>query len=618
MERKSTYLIASRRLSRGGRGPCYDEHVEQTNTKRGNDTVNKTVLSVLSILLVALSLAACSGGNSQNEGNSNSSNSNGNSSNQASNGHGGAAANSEAAPAETIDPFASFAEPTEVTVGRAFDPNYKFDGSDTSENNIYTRWLSDKFNIVVKHAWEAAAGSDYDQKVSLAIASNDLPDAMIVNETQLRQMVKAGQLADLREVYDKYASEELKAVYDSNPGLLDTVTFDGKLYALPETTLPSAPLTWIRKDWLDKLDLQPPTNLQDLENIAKAFIDNKLGGDNTIGIVGTQQGGSLSSNFLASTDHWYNFSPLFFANNAYPGIWVKDQNGNAVYGSTTAETKQALAMMRDWYAKGILDKELGIRSSTGEVVSANQTGIFFGPWWSAYNILDSIKNDPQANWRPYAAPLDAAGKFNSNQATGSSYLVVSKKAKHPEAVIKMVTLHKWGKDEEYAELTAGKQMTSQEVPLFLILGAGDQLEYAVDALRQLLAGEIKLEDIDRINYGWAYEMASHAPNVKLEPMDNYDIQYFDQTTDAGFFTHIYAHLNGGSTFVDADINWVRSIATAQTKTMESRWTSLKKLEDETFFKIIMGSAELAEFDAFVEKWKDMGGDIITEEVNELK
>lgn len=569
--------------------------------------MRKAISSALAMIVVTASLAACSG-NGGNAGGADTAKPSSN------------AGTSTNAPAqeEVIDPFAKFEQVTEVSIGRAIDPNYKFDGSDTAEDNVYTRWLKDKYNIVVKHAWEAAQGNDYQQKVSLAISSNDLPDAMVVNETQLRQMVKAGQLADLNEVYEKYASPELKSVYDSNPGLLENVTFDGKLYALPETTLPSAPMTWIRKDWLDKLGIEPPKSLEELRSVAQAFIDNKLGGDNTVGIVGTQQGGSLAASFLASTDHWYNFSPLFFANDAFPGIWVKDKDGNAVYGSITEETKNALAMMRDWYASGILDKEMGIRKSTAEVVASGQTGIFFGPWWSAYNIGDSIANDPNANWRPYAAPLNDAGQFNSNQATGSSYIVVSKNAKHPEAVIKMMTLHKWGKDEEYKTLTAGKEMTSQEVPLFLILGAGDQLEYAVNALRDFLAGKIQLEDIDNINYGWAHEMATHAKAVKLDPVDNYDIQYFDQKTDAGFFTHIYAHLNGGSTFVDADINWVRSIATAHTKTMESRWTNLKKLEDETFLKIIMGSADLSAFDEFVTKWKEQGGDKVTEEVNALK
>lgn len=563
--------------------------------------MRKIWLTIMAALLVAGLLSAC-GGNKADDNNGAAATSNG-------------GVNS-GAEQEVIDPFEKYPEPVEVSIGRAIDPNYKFNGNDTAEDNAYTRWLKDRYNIVVKHAWEAST-ADYNQKVSLAISSNDLPDAMLVNESQLKLMVKAGQLADLTEVYEKYASDTVKRIYDSNPGLLESVTFDGKLYALPETTLPSAPLTWIRKDWLDALGLEPPKTLQDIENIAKAFIDNKMGGENTVGIVGTGQGGSLYATFLTSTDHFFNFSPLFFAHNAYPGIWIKDKDGKAVYGSIQPETKEALAMMRDWYAKGILDKEIGMRKSGQEVVIGGKAGIFFGPWWSPYSIIDGIKNDPNANWRPYIAPLDAEGKFNSNQATGSTFIVVKKNYKHPEAVIKMLNIHWGAKDPSYEEAVKGKEMTSQEIPLFIIGGAGDQLEYAVNSLRKYLAGEMSIEDYDAVNYGFATDLAKHAKDIKKEPYDNYDIQYWDKETDQAFFPHVYAHLNGGSTFVDADVNYVRSIATSQTKTMEMKWANLKKLEDETFLKIILGTVPLDEFDAFVAKWKDQGGDQITKEVNEL-
>lgn len=516
----------------------------------------------------------------------------------------------------SADPFAKYDEPVVVSLGRSIDPNYKYEGTDTAEDNLYTRWLKDAYNIVINHEWEASTG-DYSQKVSLAIGSNDLPDAMLVDETQLRQMVKADQLADLSEVYEKYGTERLKQIYDSNPGLLEGVTFDGKLYALPETTLPSAPLTWIRKDWLDELGLQEPKSLADLETIAKAFIDNKMGGENTIGIVATQQGGSLYSTFLSSSDHYMNLSPVFFASDAYPGIWVTDKDGNAQYGSTTEETKQALATLRDWYANGIIDKEIGLRKSSQELVTSGQAGIFFGPWWSPYNLMDAIKNDDKANWRPYAAPLNDAGQFNSNQATGSNYIVVKKSYEHPEAIIKMLNIHVNEKQESY-KTAVGKEMTSQEIPLFLIMGHGDQLQYAVKTTQKVLTDQMTLEEVDKLNYGFTYEIASHVKNIKTEPYDNYDIQYWDKVTDPDFFPHLYAHLNGGSTFVDANVNWVKSLATAQTKTMQTKWANLKKLEDETFLKIIMGSAPLEEFDTFVEKWNQQGGEQITKEVNELK
>ena len=526
------------------------------------------------------------------------------------------AGGSNAAADVSMDASGAYTEPVEIAIGRAVDPNYQFEGEDTAENNAYTRWLKEKYNIVTKHDWEAAVGTDYEQKVSLAIASNDLPDAMMVNETQLKQMIKAGQVADLSEVYEKYGNERLKQIYESNPGLLENVTYDGKLYAFPETTLPSAPLTWIRKDWLDKLGLKAPTNLEELKAVAKAFVDNKVGGEGTLGIVGTSQGGTLNSNFLNSADHFLNFSPLFFANNAYPGIWIEDQEGKAVYGSTTEETKQTLAMMQQWYAEGILDKELALRKSAKEVLTSGKAGIFFGPWWSPYDLQDSIKNDAEANWRPYAVPVDAQGKFNSNQATGSTYIVVNKNYKHPELVVQMLNIHVSEKDDSYKEVVADKQMTSQEIPLFIIAGHGDQLEYAVNSTEKYLAGEFQLEDIDKVNYGFGYEVAEHAKNVKKEPYDNYDIQYWDKNGDEAFFAHVYAHLNGGSAFVNADVNYIRSLATSKTQTMESRWTNLQKLEDETFLKIIMGSAPIEEFDVFVEKWYEQGGEQIIKEISE--
>jgi putative aldouronate transport system substrate-binding protein len=57
---------------------------------------------------------------------------------------------------------------------------------------------------------------------------------------------------------------------------------------------------------------------------------------------------------------------------------------------------------------------------------------------------------------------------------------------------------------------------------------------------------------------------------------------------------------------------------ADTKSMTAKGATLKQLRDETFTKIIMGSASIEEFDKFVDKWKKLGGDDITKEVNQEK
>ncbi len=66
---------------------------------------------------------------------------------------------------------------------------------------------------------------------------------------------------------------------------------------------------------------------------------------------------------------------------------------------------------------------------------------------------------------------------------------------------------------------------------------------------------------------------------------------------------------------DRPFERVSSLIYYQTKTMETKWTALKKLEEDTFLRIIYG-APLDTFDQFVRTWKAQGGDEITKEVAE--
>ena len=52
-----------------------------------------------------------------------------------------------------------------------------------------------------------------------------------------------------------------------------------------------------------------------------------------------------------------------------------------------------------------------------------------------------------------------------------------------------------------------------------------------------------------------------------------------------------------------------------TPTQVEKGASLEKLTDETFLKIIVGSAPITEFDKYVESWGKLGGNDITNEVN---
>lgn len=516
------------------------------------------------------------------------------------------------------DPFGKYDQTITLRYGKEVDPTDKsLPAGDTPENNQYSRYVKDNLNIDTKVTWQAASGTNYEQKVNLAISSNDLPDALVVKDTQLRAMVKAGQLEDLTDTFNRYASPAMKSYMEKTNGVsAEAVTFDGKMYAIPSIQVQSDGVhqMWIRKDWLDKLGLEPPKTMEELENVAKAFVEQDPDGNgknDTIGIAGQQNGGRLYANFLESTNNTYGLDPIFGAYKAYPGYWLKDDAGNAVYGSILPETKEALAKLRDMYANGLIDKELGIRKAASEPVVNGNAGIFFAPWWMGYGPLpDAIKNDPKANWQAYLLPLDADGQFNAHMGAPSTVFVVVRKGyEHPEAVIKMLNL--LIRDESKFDISVPVGHYPLRVPMSYM----DESEFSAKALQEVLAGTKKPEDFTDPGYKLLAADIQNVKKVKKEPYDKMDIQYWDPQADLGVWSRIYSLLVGSSS-LQQDYNKVYSLLYSQTRTMESRWSNLKKLEDETFLKIIMGAAPLDTFDTFVSDWKKQGGDKITEEVKE--
>src|SRR6187455_208234 len=94
-------------------------------------------------------------------------------------------------------------------------------------------------------------------------------------------MVKAAQLAAMTDTYNNYASPAVKQMTESSKVIaLDAVTFDGKILAIPALTVPDDgyQLMWIRQDWLDKLGLEVPKTVDEIEAVAAAFVKENPGG----------------------------------------------------------------------------------------------------------------------------------------------------------------------------------------------------------------------------------------------------------------------------------------------------------------------------------------------------
>ena len=266
------------------------------------------------------------------------------------------------------------------------------------------------------------------------IAENSLPDVMLVSgPDEVEKLAEYGMIEDLSDAYQEATSSRIKSMYSSyGKELLESVTIDGKLMAVPSTQVYyGCNLFWVREDWRKALGLQEPSTLADVEQIVRMFRENDPGGNGNIGLpcVATLYGDG-SSNF--------SVDPVFSAFHAYPGIWLQDGDDGYVYGSLTEETRQALVFLREWYETGILDQDYMMRTpgEIGELIRDNRCGAFFGWWWAPNNpLLEAVEANPGAEWKPYVI-ADEHGEVRSYiYGKTSPCIVVRKGYEHPEIVI---------------------------------------------------------------------------------------------------------------------------------------------------------------------------------------
>ncbi len=513
------------------------------------------------------------------------------------------------------DPFGKYERPVTVSIVQQVNATDTIPEGQSATDNQYTRYVKDMINIDTEIKWQAAAGADFLQKVNLAIASNDLPDVMVVNEAQFRALIKSDMIEDLTPYFETYASDTIKTMIEKTEGkAMEAVTVDGKMLALPgiQVETDGYNLMWIRQDWLDTLGLEAPKTVEDLEKVALAFIENKMGGDNTVGILGPTANNLLYHNFLQPINSGQTVDAIFAAYGAYPGMWITDDADQAIYGSITDETRTGLIRLREMYQSGALDPELGTRKDAGEAWKSGTAGIFFAPWWTGYaGIKDAVVNDPKASWVAYGLPLTEKGEWNPRLGPSTQqFTVVRKGYEHPEAAILLANY--LVRDEKNMDTTA---LGLSYYPARSVLAAVDECTYTVDILDEYLkTGTVPEYD------GNLYKLLDNdiatVKEAKLEPYDDMHIEYWNP--DNSNFARMISLLSGSGAVARAQKEYpnskVYSLVYSQTETMEKKWTNLKKLEDEIFLKIILGTEPVEAFDTFVERWKAEGGDEITAEV----
>ena len=468
---------------------------------------------------------------------------------------------------------------------------------DTEDNNVWTRGYEQELGIKIKYDWIVAA-ANYGDKMNVTMASGKLPDIMYVSGQQLKQLIEADKVEDLTDVYEKYATPLLKSFVEADDKLgMKSVTFNNKLYAIANYTgvLDSAPMTWIRQDWLKKLNLSAPKTMNDILAIAEAFTNQDPDGD------------GKKDTFGFALSKGLDLTAFFNGYHAVTGSWIKDASGNYVYSSIQPEVKTALAQLQKFYKEGVIDKEFGTKDSDKETerINSNKAGMIFGPMYAPFQLGETIKRNKDADWVPYpVVSIDDKPALAQVPAPNSNAYVMIKGSKHPEALIKLLNF-------EVEKLYGESAKTERKN----YTGESDQAWHS--AVVSVLPPNKNVQA--QINIEEALK-AKDTSKLNVEEKGYYDgiMKY-----RAGDATQWYNERIFGPESSQAVIKYYRDnhltiqneFVYPSTKTMDTKKATLDKLELETFTKIIYGSAPIDEFDKFVANWKKLGGDQITEEVN---
>ena len=275
--------------------------------------MKKKLVSGLSLLLAATMLAGCSGGGTKTD-------------------------------------QSSTDKPVELNV-MIWDRGNAAPGT-TAENNTTSKFIQDsvlaEYNVKVNFVPVPRSGSD--DKVNVMMAGGNAPDiVMSYSRDMFGDYATKGGLTDLAPYLDEFGGQ-LKETLGDN--ILSVGVIDGKQYAIPaKRNLQKVKhLGYIRKDWVDALGKELPTNKQELIDILYEFKEKDPGnvGDK---LVPWAMGGNQDTE-------------KYFLNFVGSYVDISDEKDQYVYTSNTKalhpSAKEGLKVMNQLYSDGLIKKDFAI------------------------------------------------------------------------------------------------------------------------------------------------------------------------------------------------------------------------------------------------------------------
>lgn len=503
-------------------------------------------------------------------------------------------------------PLGRYPETVTYTLGQMSGANNSnLPEGDSYNDNAYTRYLKKVLNIQNQMVYSECEDR-YGEMEDILVNDHNLPDVLVISDQEnLKRLVENDLVEDLTEVYETCTTPRIKEMYESYGGeIFKSVEFDGRLMALPETVIDHGPcLLWLRKDWMDELGLEEPSNMEEAFEIIREFRRNRMGaeeGEEPLGLV-------CDIELVGKTSSSYSVDPIFDMFGAKPQRWQEDENGKIIYGSLTQETREALMYLNTLYEEGVLDRDFALRAPNNlrDLVVNGKCGAFFGLWWTPNNpLMDGWKKNKTANWEPYYFPEDRKESANPyNSSRDSKFVVVRKGYEHPEIVMKIISVlfdYSRYEAEDAQEMTDYFALNVDPTarPLVINVDYNEETYQVTRDIRKVLSGEMEEEKLSAIEKSYYEACRNYLDGGEYTAEDwaayKSRISAVGLLVDGGYVPPKRRYLTKGD----------REIPQA-----------LKILERNAFIQIIMGEQDISYFEVFVKEWYAQGGKERTDAIN---
>jgi putative aldouronate transport system substrate-binding protein len=415
------------------------------------------------------------------------------------------------------------------------------------------------------------SGKDFFTKLNLMASAGEVPDYFDIDIPTLTKFVDEGLVLPLDDLVKK--SPNISKLIRKEDW--DAVTFNGKIYAIPtgnrpeSFNKPNSEGILIRKDWLASTGMKEPKTLDEFHDVLTAFTKkdpDKNGKDDTFGL-----GGSKDTQFP-----W-----VFGAFGVFPDFWY-EHDGGIKQGMVLPETKQALAVLQQWFKEGLIDPEFPVveqKQLDSKVVNGKvgtYTGQAFAIWEKNKATVSIREVNPKAELSFIAPPTGPQGKMGMPDVPPAKKMsAVNAKVKNPEKLFAYLDWSVKDGDDGGFLLREG------------IEGKHYTYDKAKNDLQDLVGGAEKYKD------GFSNP-----------------IKFINITDRRWAPDYVRNALENSAAFAKPNVFW-------KTVPAQINYPDIKdKLWQEYFVKIVTGTWTVDKWDEFVQKYYAQGGKEIEKQAND--